>query len=113
MIITSHQPRNITAKEGDNVTFMCARSNGTYAEWEFLFSDGNRYLYTQNETTLEKMGFDFDDSKSTTDGLQHFSVSITITVKMSNMIIRCAVQETEENNPIFNSFKDIIIVKKG
>ena len=112
MVIFSHQHRNITTKEGDDVTIMCTRSNGTYAEWEFLFSDGNRYLYTQNTTMLQNMGLDFYDSKSTTDGLQDFSVTITVDTEMDNMKIRCATKETEDGDPIFNSFEDVINVEK-
>ena len=113
MVIFSHQHRNITTKEGDDVTIMCTRSNGTYAEWEFLFSDGNRYFYTQNTTMLENMGFDFYDSKSITNGLQDFSVTITIDTHMNNMKIRCATKETEDGDPIFNSFEDVINVEKS
>ena len=59
------------------------------------------------------MRFDFYDSRTTTNGLQNFSITITVDVKLNNMKIRCAAKKTEESKPVFNSFENIIIIEKS
>ncbi len=91
----------------------CIRSTDTYAEWEFGLSDGTHYLYTQNKTVLENMGLHFYDSSFPTDNLQNFHVTLSSTTKLNNLTVQCAAKETEESDPVFNSFIDIIIIEKG
>ena len=113
MIVSSQQSRYQTARDGDNVTITCVRSNGTYVEWNIILQDENYYSYTQNETILNSMGFSFYDSGSTMDGLQEFSVVINVSNQLNGTKIRCAARESEESDPILNSFIDIIIVENG
>ena len=111
--IFSAQPRNLTTREGDNVTISCTRSTDTYAEWKFVLSDGAHYFFTQNKSVLENMGFHFHDSNFPIDNLQHFHVTITATMKLNNLTVQCAAKDTEESDPVFNPFIDIIIIEKG
>ena len=111
--IFSDQPKNLTTKEGDHVTISCTRNTDTYAEWKFVLPDGTHYFYTQNKSALENMGFHFYDSNFPTDNLQHFHVTITATMELNNLTVQCAAKETEESDPVFNSFTDIIIIEKG
>lgn len=59
------------------------------------------------------MGFHFYDSNSTAESLQRFSVTIASNMKLNNLTVRCGAKETEESDPIFNLFQDIIVVEKG
>ena len=113
MKIFSGQTKNLTTREGDNVTISCTRSTDTYAEWKFVLPDRTHYFYTQNKSVLENMGFHFYDSNFPMDSLQHFHVTITATMELNNLIVQCAAKETEESDPVFNSFTDIIIIEKG
>jgi hypothetical protein len=111
--VSSQQARYLIARDGDNVTITCTRSNGTHPEWSFILQDENYYSYTQNVTILNNMGFSFYDSGSTVDGLQEFSVIINVSKQLNNTRIRCAAREREESDPVFNSFTDIITIEKG
>lgn len=113
MKIFSDQPRNLTTKEGDYVIISCSRSTDTYAEWKFVLPNGTHYFYTQNQSVLENMGFHFYNSSLPTDNLQHFHVTIIATTKLNNLTVQCAAKETEESDPVFNSFINIVIIKKG
>ena len=113
MIVSSQQSRYLTAKDGDNATITCVRSNGTHVEWNFILEDENYYSYTENETLLNDMGFSFYDSGSTMDGLEEFSVVINVSKHLNSTKIRCAARESEESDPVLNSFVDIIIVEDG
>ena len=113
-MIFSHQSRNLTTTERDHVTIICSKSISTFVEWEFLLSNGTRYLYTQNKTMLENtLEFDFHNPISVRDGFQNFSVTFNANAELNNMKIRCAAKETENSEPVFNSFEDIIVVEKG
>ena len=61
------------------------------------------------------MEFSFYNSESAPfgDRLQNFSVILTVSRGLNNMQIRCAAKETNESEPVFNSFTDVIIVEKG
>lgn len=111
--VSSHQSRNLTAKEGDNVTIICTRTNGTHAEWEFLLQDGSHYFYTQNETILKIRGFSFYDLGSPVENLEDFSVTVQVNNELNSTKIRCAAKESEESDPVFNSFHDMIFVERG
>ena len=95
------------------MTITCVRSNGTHLEWNFILQDENYYSYTKNETTLNSMGFSFYDLGSTMDGLQEFSVVIRVSNQLNSTKIRCAARESEESDPVLNSFIDTIIVENG
>ena len=111
--IFSDQPKNLITREEDHVTISCTRSTDTYAEWKFVLPDGIHYFYTQNKSVLENMGFHFYDSNFPTDNLQHFHVTIIAATKMNNLIVHCAAKESDESDPVFNSFTDIIVIEKG
>ena len=113
MTVFSDQARIITAKEGDNVTVSCKRSNGSLAEWYFLFGDGTHLSYTKNMSTLESKGLIFQEMEANIKNLLSFQVSLMVKEEMNNLKVRCAARLTFESKPVLNSFEDIIIVEEG
>lgn len=47
------------------------------------------------------------------DGLEEFSVVINVSKHLNSTKIRCAARESEESDPVLNSFVDVIIVEDG
>lgn len=108
--VFSDQPRNVIAKEGDGISLSCKRSDGTLAEWQFLFENGERLLYSQNAPALADMDFTFHDSEAVEENLRTFSVNVIVTKAMHNLIVTCAAKNTENGRTKFNKFADHIVI---